>query len=104
LKTRTYELVLMDIQMPEMNGYEASMAIRSELKLGIPIIATTSHSSPDERERCLGCGMTDYLAKPIKEVELYNLVTNYLFSTVVENIENKLSIQQENISNLIEGI
>jgi CheY-like chemotaxis protein len=58
--------------------------------LGIPIIATTSHSSVEERERCLSCGMTDYITKPIKEIELYNLVTNYLYSTVVENMENKV--------------
>jgi CheY-like chemotaxis protein len=89
LKINTYDLILMDIQMPEMNGYEATTYIREELKLGVPIIATTSHSSPGEREKCLLSGMTDYLTKPIKEVELYNLVTNYLFSTVVENIENK---------------
>src|SRR5688500_13649824 len=50
LKTKQYDLVLMDIQMPEMNGYEATVYIRSQLKLGMPIIATTSHSSPDERE------------------------------------------------------
>lgn len=89
LKLNTYDLILMDIQMPEMNGYEATKYIREELKLGMPIIATTSHSSPEEREKCLLSGMTDYLTKPIKEEELYNLVTNYLFTTVVENVENK---------------
>jgi CheY-like chemotaxis protein len=96
LQKYPYDLVLMDIQMPVVNGYEASIFIRNELKRGIPIIATTSHSSVQERERCLSCGMTDYLAKPIKEVELYNLVTNYLFSTVVENIENKMGVASNN--------
>jgi len=94
LKNEHYDLIILDIQMPEMNGYETSVFIRNELKRGMPIIATTSHCSPEERERCLSCGMTDYLSKPIKEEELYNLVTNYLFTTVVENIENKLSVQQ----------
>jgi CheY-like chemotaxis protein len=89
LKINHYDLILMDIQMPEMNGYETTVYIRDKLKLGMPIIATTSHSSTEERERCLMSGMTDYLTKPIKEEELYNLVTNYLFSTVVENVENK---------------
>lgn len=89
LRLNTYDLILMDIQMPEMNGYEATVYIRNEMKLGMPIIATTSHSSAEERERCLTAGMTDYLTKPVKEVELYNLVTNYLFSTVVENVENR---------------
>src|SRR5687768_8684900 len=67
LKINHYDLILMDIQMPEMNGYEATVYIRDQLKLGIPIIATTSHSSQEERERCLMSGMTDYLTKPIKE-------------------------------------
>jgi CheY-like chemotaxis protein len=89
LKLNSYDLILMDIQMPEMNGYETTKYIREELKLGMPIIATTSYSSTEEREKCLLSGMTDYLTKPIKEEELYNLVTNYLFTTVVENIENK---------------
>jgi CheY-like chemotaxis protein len=89
LKVDTYDLILMDIQMPEMDGYEATRVIREELKLGVPIIATTSHASPGEREKCLLHGMTDYLTKPIKEEELYNLVTNYLFTTVVENVDNK---------------
>jgi CheY-like chemotaxis protein len=93
LKQQHYDLIILDIQMPEMNGYETSVYIRNELKRGMPIIATTSHCSPEERERCLSCGMTDYLSKPIKEEELYNLVTNYLFTTVVENVENRISVQ-----------
>lgn len=93
LKQHSYDLVLMDIQMPVMNGYEATVYIRNEMKLGMPVIATTSHSSSDERARCLTAGMTDYITKPIKEVELFNLVTNYLFTTVVENLENRVAGQ-----------
>jgi CheY-like chemotaxis protein len=96
LKLNTYDLILMDIQMPDMDGYEATRNIRGKLNLGIPIIATTSSASEEERQRCLSIGMTDYLTKPIKEEELYNLVTNYLFATVVENVENK----QENEAGL----
>ena len=90
IKLHKYDLILMDIQMPELNGYDTAKYIRKELKLGLPIIAMTSHSNPGERERCLLSGMNDYIAKPINEEELYNVVTNYLFTTVVLNQENKV--------------
>jgi CheY-like chemotaxis protein len=90
IRKRNYDLVLLDIQMPEMNGYETANYIRNELKLGMPIIAITSSDSPGDRERCLSSGMTDYIAKPVQPVDLFNLVNNYLFSTVVENVENKM--------------
>lgn len=82
-----YDLILMDIQMPELNGHETTKYIRRTLKLGLPIIAMTSHSTEEEREKCLLSGMNDYMAKPIKEEELYNIITNYLFTTVVLNTE-----------------
>ncbi|MES2567774.1 MAG: response regulator [Bacteroidota bacterium] len=88
LKLNKYDLILMDIQMPEMDGHETSNYIRNELKLGLPIIAMTSNANEEERKRCLTSGMVDYIAKPIVEEELYNLTVNYLFTTVVENPEN----------------
>lgn len=90
LKLHKYDLILMDIQMPELNGYDTTRYIRKNLELGLPIIAMTSSSSPGEREKCLMAGMNDYIAKPIKEEELYNIITNYLFTTVVLNQENKM--------------
>lgn len=65
LKTGTYDLVLMDIEMPEMNGYQATTYIREELKRSIPIIAMTAHAMAGEKEKCLQMGMTDYISKPI---------------------------------------
>ncbi len=88
LKLNKYDLILMDIQMPEMDGHETAKYIRNKLKLGLPIIAMTSHATEEERKRCLISGMVDYIAKPIEEEELYNLTVNYLFTTVVENPEN----------------
>jgi CheY-like chemotaxis protein len=90
LKIKKYDLILMDIQMPEMDGHETTKYIRQKLKLGLPIIAMTSHATEEERKKCLSSGMNDYLAKPIVEEELYNLTVNYLFSTVVEAPENKM--------------
>ncbi len=72
---REYDVVLMDIQMPEMDGFEATHAIRALPKgKDLPIIGLTAHALSGERERCLSHGMTDYLAKPFKAHELFALV------------------------------
>ena len=75
VRERDYDVVLMDIQMPEMDGFEATHAIRA-LPQGkdLPIIGLTAHALSGERERCLSHGMTDYLAKPFKGHELFALV------------------------------
>jgi signal transduction histidine kinase/CheY-like chemotaxis protein len=78
LKAKTYNLILMDIQMPEMNGYETTDYIRHELKLTLPIIAMTAHAMPGEREKCISFGMTDYISKPIKELDLNNILSKYI--------------------------
>lgn len=78
LEKGVYDLVLMDIQMPEMDGYEATGVIRKKLMLNIPIIAMTAHAMPGEKDKCLGFGMTDYISKPIKETDLHNLIIKYI--------------------------
>ena len=72
---RKYDVVLMDIQMPEMDGFAATEAIRA-LPQGrtLPIIALTAHALSGERERCLERGMTGYLAKPFKAHDLFGAV------------------------------
>ena len=75
VQERDYHVVLMDIQMPEMDGWQATQAIRALPKArDLPIIAVTAHALSGERERCLAHGMTDYLAKPIKAHELFALI------------------------------
>jgi signal transduction histidine kinase/DNA-binding response OmpR family regulator len=74
LKKDTYDVVLMDLQMPEMDGLETTAAIRQEEKrtgLHLPIIAVTAHAMKGDRERCLASGMDGYIAKPILGQDLY---------------------------------
>lgn len=73
-----FDLILMDIHMPEMDGYEAARYIRNKLGLRIPIIAMTAHVLAGEREKCLQLGMNDYIAKPIREQELKQLIVRFV--------------------------
>jgi signal transduction histidine kinase/CheY-like chemotaxis protein len=82
LKQNSFSVVLMDIQMPEMDGYAASLAIRNELKMDVPIIAMTAHAMSGEKERCLSYGMNDYISKPVREVQLYNILQQYAKSNI----------------------
>ncbi len=78
---QAFDLILMDVQMPEMDGMEATAAIR-RLEAGtsrhIPIVAMTAHSMKGDEERCLRAGMDAYLSKPIKTTELFRLVKSFI--------------------------
>lgn len=78
LKIYDYDMVLMDVQMPEMDGFEATETIRSGnsgvRNPDIPIIAMTAHAMKGDKERCLECGMDDYISKPIKPHDIINAI------------------------------
>ncbi|MEK6614740.1 MAG: response regulator, partial [Bacteroidota bacterium] len=78
--TTCFDIILMDMEMPVMNGYEAAAIIRNELKNNIPIIAMTAHAMAGEREWCLSLGMNDYISKPINAnllfEKMYDLTLN----------------------------
>ncbi len=71
------DLVLMDLQMPEMNGYEATKIMKAQ-RPDLPIVAQTAFAMSDDREKALDAGCDDYLAKPIKSKDLLNTVEKYM--------------------------
>ena len=72
LKTKSYDIILMDLQMPEMNGFEATEYIRTKMNSQIPIIALSADVTTVDVEKCIAIGMNDYLSKPIDEKVLYS--------------------------------
>ena len=80
---QNYDLILMDIQMPVMDGLQASMAIRKELHLDIPIVALTANTFSEDVENCINAGMNDHLGKPYKEEQLIQMIHKWSVKTAV---------------------
>lgn len=97
-----YNLVLMDIQMPEMDGYMATERIRNDLKLQIPIVAMTAHALTGEKEKCIAAGMNDYISKPFNEDHLYQLILQYAGSPV-NNGNGKAILDLQYLRSLSKG-
>jgi signal transduction histidine kinase/ActR/RegA family two-component response regulator len=76
----SYDLILMDCQMPRLDGFEATRAIRQREAGGrrTPIVAMTANAMPDDRQRCLAAGMDDYVAKPIEQRELTDVLQRWI--------------------------
>lgn len=94
LKKENFDVILMDVQMPEMDGIEATRIIRDELKISTPIIALTANAFKSEVDKCKEAGMNDYVPKPFEEFVLIETLARYtvnkdlLFHNNIEENEN----------------
>lgn len=85
LKTADYDLVLMDIQMPVMDGYETTRFIRNQLKSNVPVIAMTAFAQRGEDEKCYEGGMNGYVSKPFTLESLYTAIRNVFEGPIMVN-------------------
>lgn len=77
-KPNFYSVILMDLMMPTMNGYEASEAIRNDIDKEIPIIAVSADVTSNVREKCTNAGINAYVSKPYNATELLKVIVSYL--------------------------
>ncbi|MFV8337037.1 ATP-binding protein [Flavobacterium sp. RSP29] len=91
LKENDYDIILMDLQMPEMNGFEATEYIRKTMNSKIPIIALTADVTTVDLAKCKAVGMNDYLAKPINERLLYSKIVGILKKPKLATLTAKLN-------------
>ena len=78
MESLRYDIVLMDMQMPVMDGFSATHLIRTELRLTLPVIAMTAGVLASERERCMTAGITDFIAKPVVVEEMMEVIVRHL--------------------------
>jgi CheY-like chemotaxis protein len=84
-----YDIILMDVQMPEMDGLEATRTIRSSLDVQPHIIAMTANAMKEDKDECLKAGMDDFLSKPVKLEELVNMLAKWSDINKANNADNK---------------
>lgn len=106
IRDNNYDVILMDLQMPEMNGFDATDYIRNELKSNIPIIALTADVTTVDLEKCTAVGMNDYIAKPVDERVLYSKIIKHvqrarLFDLAKKEKSFSKQIRQTNLTYLL---
>jgi PAS domain S-box-containing protein len=92
LQKERFDLILMDLQMPEMDGYQATTFIRETLQNNIPIIAMTAHSIVGEKEKCLKIGMNDYIPKPFDQDILFDKIINNTKKAEPKKLRNLVNL------------
>ena len=89
LQTKSYDIILMDLQMPEMNGFEATEYIRNKMNSKIPIIALTADVTTVDLAKCKAVGMNDYIAKPVDEKLLYSKIIGLVKNPALIKLMNR---------------
>jgi CheY-like chemotaxis protein/HPt (histidine-containing phosphotransfer) domain-containing protein len=99
LRSKEFDIILMDIQMPEMDGLEATQIIRNELKFQTPIIALTANAFKTEIEKFKALGMNDYVTKPFEENTLLKIISKYVnkSSSLLPSEEKNINIENEDL-------
>ncbi len=97
LKEESFDLVLMDIQMPEMDGVEATLKIRTELNLGLPIIALTANAFKHDIDLYLSIGMNDFITKPYDEQEFFKKLEAYIHLNA-QSVSEQKSNEEGNLN------
>ncbi|MBF0100378.1 MAG: response regulator [Desulfobacterales bacterium] len=100
VQKESYDVVLMDIQMPEMDGIDATRAIREKFKIDqLPIIAMTAHALRRDQERCMAVGMNGYVTKPIRQSNLFDSINKVIISSTqsskIDNIPQEIETSKE---------
>lgn len=100
MKSRSYDIILMDLLMPEMNGFEATEYIRQTMNSKIPIIALTADVTTADLEKCRSVGMNDYVPKPIDEKKLYNKIVALVLSNKADTGNKKVGTEKTKCADL----
>ena len=95
MQKEDFDLVIMDLQMPSMDGFATTLFIRNELGLEVPILALTANARESEKLRCFECGMNGYLSKPYKSLDLYLAIESLLPAT-----SEKINVSEEGLWSL----
>jgi PAS domain S-box-containing protein len=84
IRETSFDIVLMDIQMPVMDGFEATKIIRESISKTLPIIALTANAINGDDQKCIAAGMNDYLSKPFEEAQLLNIISKWLEKSLIK--------------------
>jgi PAS domain S-box-containing protein len=96
LKKESFDIILMDMQMPIMDGTEATIQIRNDLQIHTPIIALTANVIQGEKEKCIEAGMNDFISKPFEENTLLQVISRWLVNRPMENNKTIILNKKDN--------
>lgn len=104
IEKNSFDLILMDIQMPKLDGVSATKVIREKLKNRTPVVAMTAYVTDEEKQRCLKAGMNDFISKPVDREFLFSLLEKYQNSSEkqIEKVVQQATGNQEDI--ILDGI